>query len=101
MITHTVSFKFKDELTLADREQFFQAAMKLGEIPGVSNLRLLKQTSSKNPFAFCLTMEFCDKDQYEFYSNHLLHNQFVSEQWLEKIASFQEADFEEVNEDVF
>ena len=97
-MTHTVSFKLKDEITLANREEFFQAAKRLGEIPGVINLRLLRQTSVKNPFAFCLTMEFCDEGKYEGYSNHPLHNQFVSEQWLTKVSSFQEADFEDVND---
>ena len=58
MMTHTVSFTLREGFTRADHEEFFQAAKKLEEIPGVISLRLLRQTSAKNPYAFCLTMEF-------------------------------------------
>ena len=97
-MTHTVSFTFKEELSPADHEGFFHAAKRLGEIPGVINLRLLRQTSAKNPFALCLAMEFGDESKYEGYCNHPLHNDFVSEQWMTKVATFQEADFENVSD---
>lgn len=97
-MTHTVSFTFKEELSPADHEGFFHAAKRLGEIPGVINLCLLRQTSAKNPFAFCITMEFSDERQYEGYCNHPLHKGFVSEQWMTKVATFQEADFETVSD---
>ena len=63
-MTHTVSFTFKEELSATDHEGFFQAAKRLGEIPGVINLCLLRQTSAKNPFALCLAMEFGDESKY-------------------------------------
>jgi heme-degrading monooxygenase HmoA len=98
MITHTVSFQLKEELTRADHGAFFEAAKGLGEIPGVIKLGLLRQTSAKNPYAFCFTMEFRDESAHESYSNHPRHIQFVEEQWMTKVASFQEADFEEVED---
>ncbi|MDA7916277.1 Dabb family protein [Verrucomicrobia bacterium] len=95
---HSVSFKLKDDLSRADHESFFQAARQLGEIPGVIGLRLLRQTSTKNPFAFCLSMEFSDESTYESYSCNPLHSNFVRQQWMTKVETFQEADFEDVND---
>ena len=98
MITHTASFSFKPEISDADREAFFKAAKPLSQIEGTLNFRLLRQTSAKNPYHFCFAMEFADQASYDTYSNHPDHNQFVEEQWLTKVDSFQEADFETVEE---
>ncbi len=98
MITHTVSFTLKPDVTSDQESQFFDAARVLGEIPGIRDLLLLRQTSATNPYAFCFSMEFPDEATYRSYSSHPLHDQFVEEQWLMKVDAFQEADFEKVED---
>lgn len=66
----------------------------LTTIPGVHNFQVYHQVSDKNPLSYCFSMEFVDQATYDFYSNHLLHLEFVEKHWLTKVASFQEADFQ-------
>lgn len=97
MITHTVQFKLKEELTPADINEFFDEAKLLATIRGTENFKAYLQVSDKNPFTHSFSMEFEDLGSYEFYSNHTIHSDFVERQWIPKVESFQEADFEEVD----
>jgi hypothetical protein len=50
MIRHSVIFKFNNAITEIEKQDFFEAAMQLTEIPGLENFETLKQTSLKNTF---------------------------------------------------
>ena len=94
MIIHTVQFAFKEGISSDEEASFFCDAYSLAEIPGPKNFEAFRQTSKKNPYKFCLSMEFDDQEGYDFYSNHEVHNDFLAKQWFVKVDSFQEADFE-------
>jgi hypothetical protein len=94
MITHTVQFKLKEGLTPADIKEFFDEAKSLAAIRGTENFKAYQQVSNKNPFTHSFSMEFEDQGSYEFYSSHTIHSDFVERQWIPKVDSFQEADFE-------
>ena len=94
MITHTVQFKLKEGLNPADIKEFFDEAKLLASIHGTKNFKAHLQVSDKNPFTHSFSMEFEDQGSYEFYSNHTIHLNFVERQWIPKVDSFQEADFE-------
>ncbi len=94
MITHTVQFKLKDGLNPVDIKEFFDEAKLLASIHGTNNFKAHLQVSDKNPFTHSFSMEFEDQGFYEFYSNHNIHLNFVERQWIPKVDSFREADFE-------
>ena len=94
MITHTVQFKLKEGLNPADIKEFFDEAKLLASIHGTKNFKAHLQVSDKNPFTHSFSMEFEDQGSYEFYSNHTIHLDFVERQWIPKVDSFREADFE-------
>ena len=94
MIIHTVQFKLKEGLNPADIKEFFDEAKLLASIHGTKNFRAHLQVSDKNPFTHSFSMEFEGQGSYEFYSNHTIHLDFVERQWIPKVDSFREADFE-------
>jgi Stress responsive A/B Barrel Domain len=65
----------------------------LANLPGVEEFQCLNQISEKNPFDFCLSMEFQTELLYRHYNDHPEHIRFVKEQWAKCVAGFQEADF--------
>jgi len=94
MIIHTVQFELKEGLNPADTKDFFDEARLLATIHGTKNFKVYLQVSDKNPFTHSFSMEFEDQGSYEFYSSHTIHSDFVERQWIPKVESFQEADFE-------
>jgi len=97
MIIHTVQFKLKEGLSPADTMAFFEAAKLLATIRGTRNFKAHLQVSDKNPFTHLFSMEFEDQGSYDFYSSHTIHSDFVENQWIPKVESFQEADFEPID----
>jgi len=96
MIRHTVTFKLKPALDSAEISDFFSAAKKLANIPGVQLFECLKQVSKKNAFEYGLSMEFATEALYVQYSNHPDHIAFVQQYWLENIEDFLEIDYEPI-----
>ncbi len=93
MIQHSVIFKFKVSVDSIAMQNFFTAAKKLANIPGVQNFECLKQTSKKNTFDFGLAMTFADQAHYDNYSNHHDHTQFIQQYWLKNVEDFLEIDY--------
>ena len=94
MIRHTVAFKLKHPRgSLAERD-FLNAAQKLSAISTVKNFEALRQTSVKNNFHFGLSMEFSSMADYQFYSDHPDHVQFVQSRWIPEVVDFLELDYE-------
>ncbi|WAC15441.1 Dabb family protein [Dyadobacter pollutisoli] len=69
-------------------------ARNLAHIPGVLNFQCLKQTSPKNPFEYGLSMEFEDQGKYDSYSDHVEHQAFIQNFWLNDVGDFLEIDYE-------
>jgi hypothetical protein len=93
-IRHTVVFTpLHPEGSPAELD-FLDAAARLGEIPGVEELELLRETSPKNGYRFGLSMEFADGAAYERYNEHPEHVRFVQERGLAEVADFLEIDYE-------
>ena len=96
MIYHSVFLKLKHAKNSPEESRFLAAAKQLDSIPGVQNFQVLKQTSVKNNFDYGLLMEFEDQKQYDDYSNHPDHVQFIEHFWLKDVADFLEIDYEKI-----
>jgi hypothetical protein len=94
MVRHTVVFRLKNKKGISEAPEFFKAIKNLANIPGVRNFEFLKQIGKKNNFDFGLSMEFENVENYNKYSNHPDHNQFVQNYWLKEVDDFLELDFE-------
>ncbi|AWB67655.1 stress responsive alpha-beta barrel domain-containing protein [Saccharobesus litoralis] len=93
MIRHTVAFKLKHEIGSEAEQDFLTAAKALAAIETVEKFECLKQVSSKNDFAYGLSMEFADQSAYDFYNNHPDHVAFVEQRWLKEVVDFMEIDY--------
>lgn len=93
MICHSVFFKLKHPKNSPEETRFLEAAKTLALIPGVYNFHILKQISPKNNFEYGLSMEFNDQQQYDNYSAHIDHVQFIQEFWLKDVTDFIEIDY--------
>tara|TARA_R110002096_G_scaffold112163_4_gene244465 strand:- start:1335 stop:1637 length:303 start_codon:yes stop_codon:yes gene_type:complete len=92
-IQHTVVFRLKHDVGSVEETGFLNATAKLAEIPGVKNLQCLRQVSAKNDFTFGLSMEFDSQDDYDAYSAHAIHAQFVETRWIPEVETFTEIDY--------
>ena len=95
MIIHSVFFRLNHESDSEGESSFFKKASLLETIPGVTDFKVLKEISPKNPFRFGFSMEFYDQAAYDAYRNHPDHVQFVQQIWLSEVAEFQEIDYVE------
>jgi quinol monooxygenase YgiN len=93
MIRHTVVFRLKHSPGSAAERDFLTAACELAKIPGVQKFECLRQTSTKNPFTFGLSMEFADAAACASYSDHPDHTAFVQQRWIPEVAEFMEIDY--------
>ena len=93
MIRHTVVFTLVHPLGSAPEESFLEAALRLGDIPGVQRYEQLRQVSPTSDFTFGFSMEFDDEAAYRRYDEHPDHRAFVQDRWLPEVAAFQELDF--------
>ena len=93
MIRHSVVFKLNHQTGSPEEKKFLNEARKLKSIPGVMKFELLKQTSSKNPYSYGISMEFEDQKSYDFYTNHPDHIRFVQETWIPNVEVFMEIDY--------
>ena len=93
MIRHTVIFKLKHSSNSSEEKDFLNAMKRLANIPGVQHFQCLKQTSQKNNFDFGLSMEFANQKQYDDYSNHPDHTQFIQKYWIKNVEDFLEIDY--------
>ena len=93
MIRHTVVFKLKHHKDSKEEATFLDAASKLAYIPGVKSFECLRQISKKNDFDFGILMEFDSIHDYDNYSNHPDHLNFVYNIWLKEVESFMEIDY--------
>ncbi len=93
MIRHTVVFKLRHAPGSSEEESFFKAAAQLATIAGVNKFEQLKQVSTKNDYAFGLSMEFENDAAYQGYNVHPLHVAFVKERWLTEVTAFMEIDY--------
>lgn len=95
-IEHTVTFRLIHPPGSPEEAQFLQAAAELAVLPGVQQFQIRKQTSSKNPHAFGVTMQFASRSHFDAYSKHPAHVDFVQQRWVNEVADFQVADFEQL-----
>lgn len=94
MIRHSVILTLKSSLSPVDKLQYFEAVNELKQIPGVQKFEVLKQTSSKNPFQYGISMEFESQQAYELYAGHSLHTAFVKKYWAVCVEDFLEIDYQ-------
>lgn len=92
MIRHTVMFTLKNPRS-AEEVELLEAASELREISTVRKFEILRQVSPKCDHHFGLSMEFENQDAYQFYNDHPDHVAFVENQWIPKVASWQEIDY--------
>ena len=93
MIQHTALFKLKHAGGCAEEVDFLRSIAKLADLPMVKNFRCLRQVSRKNPYDFCVSMEFASEQDYEAYNDHPLHRDFVRQRWDREVSDFMEVDY--------
>jgi len=65
----------------------------LSNIPGVNNFQVFNQVSVKSDFTYGFSMVFDSGSDYESYSKHPDHHEFVENRWKKEVSRFQEIDF--------
>lgn len=91
-IRHAGLLTFKSTVSEQVKIDFFLALKALGGIPGVQQLEISRQISSKNPFEYAFTMVFDSQTIYDAYSNHPEHDAFVQNWWIPNVEDFLEID---------
>jgi heme-degrading monooxygenase HmoA len=91
---HTVTFRLRHAKGSAAEADFLSAVAEVASIPGVKDFQIRRQVSVKNSHTFGISMKFDSVEDFQFYSNHPLHNEFVEKRWKPEVEDFQEADFE-------
>ena len=93
MIRHSVVLKLKHSKDSPEEKEFLEEAWKLKSIPGVQKFEVMKEISSNNTYEFGISMEFEDKESYDFYSKHPEHTRFVEQVWIPNVEVFMEIDY--------
>ncbi|OYU94138.1 MAG: stress responsive alpha-beta barrel domain-containing protein [Bacteroidetes bacterium B1(2017)] len=93
MIRHSVILKLKETISHESKKAFFDAVDKLKVIPDVKTFEVLKQISPKNKFEYGISMEFENQEQYDTYSNHPAHLDFIQNFWIPNVEDFLEIDY--------
>jgi len=94
VIEHTVTFRLKQDTDATTEQKFLEAAGELASIEGVKEFAIRRQSSPKNSHQYGITMKFDSQGEYDFYSAHPMHEEFIEKFWLNYVEDFQEADFE-------
>lgn len=93
-IRHMVIFNLKYEKGSPEAIKFLEDGKRiLTGIPVVSNFEVLNQISKKNKYTYGFSMVFANSRDYETYSNHGSHAEFVRERWMKEVTDFLEIDF--------
>jgi Stress responsive A/B Barrel Domain len=92
VIRHAALFRLIHTPGSAAEADFLAALASLGSIPNVENFDIAREVSTKNEFAFAVSMTFADQAAYDSYNAHPDHLAFVQGRWLPEIASFMEHD---------
>jgi len=98
MIRHSVILTLRSSLSSEDKLQYFAAVDELMQIPGVQKFEVLKQTSTKNPYEYGISMEFENQEAYDLYAGHSLHTAFVEKYWAACVEDFLEIDYQKLDQ---
>lgn len=93
MIRHSVILKLKNTISVEEKQAFFEAVDTLADIPNVQKFEVLNQISAKNKFEYGISMEFDNQEQYDTYSNHPVHVDFIQNFWIPNVEDFLEIDY--------
>lgn len=92
-IKHMVIFSLIHQKDSSEAIRFLTDGQALlASIPVVKNFQVFKQISQKNDFDFGFSMVFDNAQDYDTYSNHPVHRDFVTERWKREVARFLEID---------
>ncbi len=92
MIRHSALFRLTHAPGSQAEAGFLKALAGLAAIPGVTDFRIWRETSPKNPFAFAVSMDFADQPAYDAYNVHPVHVAFVRDRWVPEVVEFMEHD---------
>lgn len=94
-ILHTVQFDLKYPVGSAESKKFLDDGKRiLTSVPGVFDFQVFRQCSPKNDFQYAFYMKFASKEDFDAYTAHPDHCQFVKERWDTEVVRFEEADFQ-------
>ncbi|EKF54666.1 hypothetical protein I215_11364 [Galbibacter marinus] len=93
IITHTVFFKLKHPKGSEAEKEFLAQAVALKSINTVMNMTQVTEIGQKNDFDLGLTMQFKNQADYDTYSNHPDHVEFVKNVWDKEVVDFMEIDY--------
>ena len=91
-IRHAAIFRLKHPAGSAGEADFLAALGELRAIPGVQDFAISREVSSKNDFAFAVSMTFAEAAAYAAYDAHPTHVAFVQGRWLPEVEAFMEHD---------
>jgi hypothetical protein len=93
-VIHTVIFDLKHPAGSEAARQFIDEGRRvLTAIPGVRDFQAYRQCSPKNDYQYGFFMSFGNQDDFDAYTAHPAHGQFVRERWETEVTRFQESDF--------
>ena len=93
-ILHTVIFDLKHPIGSPEASRFMADARRiLTAVPGVRDFQAYRQCSPKNDYQYGFLMTFSNQSEFDTYTAHPDHSQFVTERWDTEVSRFQESDF--------
>jgi hypothetical protein len=97
-ISHIVMVWLKPEVTEAQAREIMEATKMLGQIPGVSGLRVGKAMPSEravvdDSFSFGITMDFTGPEMMDDYLKHPVHVEYLDKYIKGKAARILIYDF--------
>lgn len=93
-VKHMVIFNLKSDKDSAQTKKFLDDGNRLlSNIEGVQKFFVFEQVSVKNDFSYGFSMEFDTQAEYDCYSNHPVHVDFVEKRWETEVTEFLEIDF--------
>ncbi len=96
-IRHIVAFTLKHKKDSAEAKQFIADSKRiLGAIPSVAAFDQCYQTSPKNEFDYAFVFDFLREEDYNAYSMHPDHVQYVKERWETEVDKFMETDVRDI-----
>jgi hypothetical protein len=94
VIVHTVCFTLSHPAGSAEEADFLATGRRtLSAIPGVHDFTVARQVGTQSDLRFQFSMRFVNQADYDAYSAHPAHVDFVDTRWKPEVSAFTEFDF--------
>lgn len=97
MIVHMAVFNLIHPRGSTAEVQFLEAIKVLGEISGVEDFRVWRQTAEDIGFAFGISMKFGTQEKFQIYIDDPSHKLFANERWFPEVSETKDINFVAIN----